>query len=150
MKKLEELHYENEKKIFFSGINRKIKYLFEDSANDHFKVESDSGIVTLLKPLDREEKATYNLSVKAIDQGTPQLFQTTNLIVLILDVNDNPPEFTYKLYFATVSETEVIGTEIARVLATSKDTGINADIFYSIVGGNEHKKFQIHSKTGTL
>lgn len=134
----------------FSGINRKIKYSFIDSADNHFKIEPDSGIVTLLKPLDREQKATYNLSVKAYDQGTPQLSQTIKLFVLVLDINDNPPEFAYKAYHVTVPEIEFVGKEIVSVLATSKDTGVNAEIFYSIVGGNEHKKFEIHPKTGAL
>lgn len=132
------------------GINRKIKYSFVDSANGTFKIEPDSGIVTLQKQLDREKKAMYNLTVKATDQGTPQLSKIAKLLVLVLDVNDNPPEFASKYYFATVPEVESIGTEIVRVLATSKDTGINAEVFYSIVGGNEHKKFDIHPKTGVI
>ena len=99
--------------------------------------------------MDREQKATYNLSIKAFDQGTPQLSQITKLLVLVLDINDNPPEFAYKTYYGTIPESEPIGTEIVRVLATSKDTGINAEISYSIVGGNEHKKFEINQKTGS-
>lgn len=136
--------------IFFSGINRKIKYSFVDSADGHFKIAPDSGIVTLAKPLDRETRATYNLTVQAMDQGTPQLFQTAALTVLVLDINDNPPEFASKYYYAIVPEINAVGTEVVRVLATSKDTGVNAEITYSIVGGNEHKKFQIHPKSGTF
>lgn len=132
------------------GINRKIKYSFIDSANDHFKIEPDSGIVILQKPLDREQKAMYNLTVEATDQGTPHLSQKANLLVLVLDINDNPPEFASKYYSAIVPEVESVGTEIVRVLATSKDSGINAEVFYSIVGGNEHKKFEIHAKTGVI
>lgn len=134
--------------MYLAGINRKIKYSFVDSANNHFKIQPDSGIVTLSKPLDREQKATYNLSVKAFDQGTPQLSQTTKLYVLVLDINDNPPEFVHKFYHAIVQEMESVGTEVVKVLATSKDTGVNAEIFYSIVGGNEHKKFDVDPKTG--
>jgi protocadherin Fat 1/2/3 len=85
-----------------------------------------------------------------MDQGTPQLFQTAALTVLVLDINDNPPEFASKYYYAIVPEINAVGTEVVRVLATSKDTGVNAEITYSIVGGNEHKKFQIHPKSGTF
>jgi protocadherin Fat 1/2/3 len=134
--------------ISFSGINRKIKYSFVDSADGHFKIAPDSGIVTLAKPLDRETRAAYNLTVQAMDQGTPQLFQTAALTVLVLDINDNPPEFASKYYYAVVPEIDAIGTEVVRVLATSKDAGVNAEVTYSIVGGNEHKKFQIHPKSG--
>ncbi|XP_023314181.1 fat-like cadherin-related tumor suppressor homolog isoform X1 [Trichogramma pretiosum] len=132
------------------GINRKIRYEFIDSANEHFTISSDSGIVTLAKPLDRETQAMYNVSIRAMDQGVPQLQSITYLIVNVQDINDNPPEFTSKYYFARVPEIDAVGTEVARVLATSKDTGVNADVYYSIVGGNEHKKFQINRLTGAI
>lgn len=64
-----------------------------DSAKDHFVIAPDSGIVTLAKPLDRETKDSYNVTIKAIDQGSPQLYSVTSLFILVLDVNDNPPEF---------------------------------------------------------
>ena len=44
----------------------------------------------------------------------------------------------------------ILGTEVVRVLATSKDIGANAEVYYSIIGGNEHKKFAIHNKTGVI
>lgn len=44
----------------------------------------------------------------------------------------------------------MINSEITRVLATSKDTGINAEVYYSIVGGNEHKKFSMDVETGVI
>ncbi|XP_021704618.1 fat-like cadherin-related tumor suppressor homolog isoform X2 [Aedes aegypti] len=132
------------------GINRKIKYSFIDSYRDHFKIAPDSGIVTLAKPLDREVKAVYNLTVRATDQGKPSLSNSAFLVVNVQDINDNPPEFTSKHYFASVLENSSIGTEVLRVLATSKDTGINAEITYSIIGGNEHRKFAMHNKTGVL
>lgn len=78
------------------GINRKIRYYMVDSAQDHFKIAAESGIVTLAKPLDRETKDSYNVTVKAVDQGSPPLSSTTSLLVLVLDVNDNPPEFVVR------------------------------------------------------
>lgn len=63
------------------GINRKMNYTFFDSNKDHFKIIPDSGIITLAKPLDREEKETYNLSVQAIDHGTPRLTSTAIVII---------------------------------------------------------------------
>lgn len=132
------------------GINRKIRYEFIDSANDQFVIAGDSGIVTLAKPLDRETVAMYNVSIKAIDQGIPQLSSVAYLMVNVQDINDNPPEFTSKFYFAHVPEVYAVGTEIARVLATSKDTGVNAEVYYSIIGGNEHKKFAIDNVTGVI
>ena len=65
-------------------------------------------------------------------------------------MNDNPPEFASKYYFATVAENVPHGTDVVRVLATSLDTGINAKITYSIVHGNQHNKFLIDKDTGLI
>jgi len=78
------------------GMNRKIEYDFVDSSKGHFKIDPVSGIVSLAKPLDREEKAMFNLTVRATDGGRPRLSSVTNMMVLVLDVNDNPPEFASK------------------------------------------------------
>lgn len=82
--------------------------------------------------------------------GTPQLFSVVNLLVNVQDINDNPPEFTSKQYHAIIPENEPIESDVVRVIATSKDTGINAYIFYTIVGGNEHRKFKISERTGMI
>ena len=65
-------------------------------------------------------------------------------------MNDNPPEFTSKYYFATVAENVPLGTDVVRVLATSLDSGVNAEISYSIVHGNQHNKFVIDPTTGFI
>ena len=39
---------------------------------------------------------------------------------------------------------------MVRVLATSRDSGKNAEITYSIIGGNEHRRFTIHPRTGVV
>lgn len=63
------------------GINRKINYTFIDSHKEHFKIIPDSGIITLGKPLDREEKDMYNLTVQAFDHGEPRRSSTAYVIV---------------------------------------------------------------------
>lgn len=139
--------------MFPAGINRKVRYtIIEDqpSSSPQFKITSDSGIVTLAKSLDRELIDRYNLTIEASDQGTPQLRNRTHLYVNVLDVNDNPPEFVSKVYHALVPELSPVETTVVKVMATSKDIGVNAEISYSIVSGNGHKKFAIDSKTGVL
>lgn len=133
------------------GRNRKITYTFVDSYREHFRIAGDSGIVTLAKPLDREEKAVYDLSVQAADQGVPAtLASVVRLVVNVQDINDNPPEFTSKHFFAAVAEDSVPGAQVIHIVATSKDTGVNADVYYSIIGGNEQRKFAMNRTTGVV
>ena len=140
------------------GVNRKVRYALLPLPTvsghhqaHHFAVDAESGIVTVAKSLDRESTSSYNLTVTATDLGSPSpLSSTVVLTVVILDVNDNPPLFGRKLYSASVAEDSPVGHQVLRVLATSLDEGVNAEITYSIVGGNEHRHFEIDAQTGAI
>lgn len=132
------------------GLSRRIKYSFVDSADGHFTIDDTEGVVSLARPLDREVRDSFTLTVRAQDHGVPPLSSTTLLTVLVADVNDNPPEFVRKLQETTVAENTKVGAEVTRVMATSKDIGINAEITYSIQHTTEEKYLQIHPKTGVI
>ena len=84
-------------------MNKKISYDILDGSQE-FRIDSETGMVRLAKSLDREVQDMYNLTVRAMDHGRPRLSQIANLIILILDVNDNPPEFASRMYFTHVME----------------------------------------------
>lgn len=134
-----------------SGVNRRIEYRFLNSGDaDHFRIVPEFGIITLALPLDRETKSAYSVVVMAQDQGEPRLSSTATVLVNVQDINDNPPEFMAKHYFVNIPEITTVGTEVITVLATSLDTGVNAEVWYSIISGNEQKKFSINNKTGAI
>lgn len=134
------------------GPNRRLSYsLVEASANSHFSVDALSGLVRLERPLDREECARFNLTVQAQDHGQPPLAARVPLTVIVQDINDSPPEFTQQVYATSVSEAAPVGSPInAGVRASSRDAGINAQITYSLVTGNDMGHFSIEPKTGVL
>lgn len=65
---------------------------------------------------------------------------------MLIDLNDNPPEFELSIYAFTVSESAAVGSTVGRVFATSRDTGVNADITYVINEGSNN--FAINDHTG--
>lgn len=132
------------------GMNRKIKYSLSGPKSNYFKISKSTGIIKLEKNLDRETISIYNLTVKAEDFGNPPLFSTAYILINILDINDNPPEFSLRQYSSHVYENVTNGFEVCSVYATSKDIGVNAEIFYYIISGNEQRKFNINSSTGVL
>uniref|UniRef100_A0A8C4NG34 FAT atypical cadherin 1 n=1 Tax=Eptatretus burgeri TaxID=7764 RepID=A0A8C4NG34_EPTBU len=132
-------------------LNRKVLYTMVDSAGGHFAIDQESGIVSLIKALDREERAIYNATVRATDQGiSKQLFSEARISVTALDVNDSPPAFEHREYETVVPEDAALSTKLITVFAISQDQGRNAEITYSIIGGNQHKKFQINPKSGII
>lgn len=86
-----------------------------------------------MKNLDREANANISLFVLAKDTKPERRTSTATISVNILDYNDNSPIFVGSYNKAyNVSEDASDGTEILTVTATDADTGINADIHYSL------------------
>lgn len=50
----------------FTGINRQVRYGM--TGDETFSIDQDSGIIKLMKPVDREEIPHYILNVYAYDQ----------------------------------------------------------------------------------
>ncbi|XP_071191359.1 protocadherin gamma-C5-like isoform X2 [Salvelinus alpinus] len=85
----------------------------------------------LEKAVDREQQPVYNLILTAFDGGTPARSGTTQIAVLVLDINDNAPIFEQDLYEIQMSETTAPGTLVLTVRANDLDEGTNSKIEYS-------------------
>uniref|UniRef100_A0A2A4JWE1 Uncharacterized protein n=1 Tax=Heliothis virescens TaxID=7102 RepID=A0A2A4JWE1_HELVI len=132
------------------GENRLVRYSFVEEPSGAFELAADSGIVTLRAPLDRETQAEHRLLLRATDAGTPPRSATATLRLTVADVNDNPPEFEFHQYRAAVPELDAPGTQVLRVRATSRDAGVNADVYYSLVGGDDRDDFAVDRASGVV
>ena len=111
------------------GNNAKISYKFSpNSDSSKFKIDGNGAIKTKVI-LDRETKETYSFDVIATDGGATPLTGRTTVTITILDVNDNPPEFTQPSYSTTVAEDSSTGAIVKTVLATDKDKGESSKSF---------------------
>ncbi|XP_053935969.1 protocadherin beta-15-like [Cuculus canorus] len=108
--------------------------------------------LVLVKALDREHKAEMDFSLIAVDGGSPPRSGTTQIHVVVLDVNDNAPIFTQKLYVGQVLENAREGSVVLRVVATDLDAGTNGDISYhfSQEVGQSETAFAIDPKSGEI
>lgn len=92
----------------------------------------------LRKPLDRERTAGYTLTVTATDHGRPPKTDTTDIEIVVQDVNDNAPKFTKESYKTRVDEDISIGTSVLSVSAIDADFGVNGRVRYTFdLGGEE-------------
>ncbi|XP_034663045.1 cadherin-87A isoform X2 [Drosophila subobscura] len=96
--------------------------------SDHFSVDPVSGNITLVKPLDREEKDSLTFLVSIRDRVDPEGDSEKDNVVqqpitfIILDENDNPPEFQKTPYEADVNEDAAVGTTIFdKILVKDRD-----------------------------
>ena len=109
-------------------------------------------IVTLTKPLDRELKPYYRLTVIATDHGTPPLSATKTFTLHITDFNDNPPRFVQPSYRAEIQEVLPAGSSVIQVTAEDEDTGENSRISYVMLDtpATHSDWFQIDEASGLI
>jgi protocadherin-16/23 len=75
--------------------NEQLYYQIVDGNHDGaFAIDQQySGIIKTNIVLDREIRDYYELTVTATDEGTPPLTGYTKVVITIIDVNDNQPQF---------------------------------------------------------
>uniref|UniRef100_A0A3P8XWP9 Uncharacterized protein n=1 Tax=Esox lucius TaxID=8010 RepID=A0A3P8XWP9_ESOLU len=109
-----------------------------------FSINHSTGTIrTVLRSLDREVEDRYLVVVEARDGGG--LTGTGTATIMVSDVNDHPPVFTQRVYTAQVLEDLEVNSEVLVVSATDGDQGENAVVTFSIVGGDEDRKFFVET-----
>uniref|UniRef100_A0A8C0YDU2 Cadherin 24, type 2b n=1 Tax=Cyprinus carpio carpio TaxID=630221 RepID=A0A8C0YDU2_CYPCA len=123
-----------------------------EGAGSVFVIDEKTGNIHVTKPLDREEKDEYRLIATATDSQTERALEpSSQFIIRVQDINDNPPVFEEGPYSATVPEMANIGTSIIQVTASDADDptyGNSARLVYTLVQGQPH--FSVDAQTGIL
>lgn len=115
-----------------------------------FWINSVSGYLFLNQSLDREKVDHYVLTVQATDVNNSSMYSQVNIEIVVADANDNYPVFTTRHLTVSASENLPVSSQIAVVHAEDKDQGVNAEIAYTITGGNWEAVFDINHLTGEI
>ena len=91
------------------------------NTNNLFEIGS-TGDMVVRSSLDREAVNQHTLTVQAKDGGASPLTSTVQVIVNVLDVNDNKPEFTGTKSFS-VFENVTSGENVGSISTKDKDQG---------------------------
>ena len=118
-----------------------------------FSIDSISGdVYTGPNGLDRELVGVHNLVGLAIDfggfNGTQGFTGFVTLMVIVQDVNDNPPLFEQMNYSAIIAENSVISTPVVTVKASDADIGNYNIVRFSI--GTQNVPFTIDNISGII
>ncbi|KAJ0177892.1 hypothetical protein K1T71_006765 [Dendrolimus kikuchii] len=116
------------------------------SGNDlrQFAIGATTGVITVIRSLDREVLTRYQLVIKAEDPG--KLASTATVNIKVTDINDNNPKFDEDSYLFHVKEGQS-GEFVGYVHATDIDEGDNAMVSYTIP---LHLPFTIDNATGLI
>uniref|UniRef100_A0A8C1GH09 Cadherin domain-containing protein n=1 Tax=Cyprinus carpio TaxID=7962 RepID=A0A8C1GH09_CYPCA len=104
-------------------INSSLPFQIRQSTSNFYSLITD-------QLLDREKMSEYNITITAIDEGSPSFSTNKTLTLRISDVNDNAPVFQRQTYTAYVKENNSPGVSVLSVKAHDKDSGNNARISY--------------------
>jgi len=115
-----------------------------------FSVGSSDGVVSVRRQLDRETKDRYELMLVATDAGSPARSTSVILTVDVVDANDHSPVFSPSRYVTTVSEETPIGSLVATVSAVDADRGLNAEVRYDVISGDEFGVFAVDGFGGEI
>ncbi|XP_035250729.1 neural-cadherin-like [Anguilla anguilla] len=123
------------------------------ASTDLFSINPNTGtIYVAVGNLDREKVEKYLLVVEAKDGGG--MTGTGTATIQVTDVNDHAPRFTENACGARISEISEVNSAVLELSATDADVGENAQLTFSIVGGDQDQKFYMVShrqeQRGTL
>lgn len=121
------------------------------TSTDMFRIDEETGEVMVTGRLDRESSPRHDLLIEARDQAKlgPQLFSTIELVVVLQDVNDNPPKFVPKVYKIKVPEDVPVGTLLVWVESVDLDLGSGGLVSYNLKN-TEGGIFHLDISTGGL
>ncbi|NXA68801.1 PCDGM protein, partial [Mohoua ochrocephala] len=129
-------------------IAKELPFKLVSSFKEHFSLVTSG-------PLDREKASGYNITVRAVDSGSPQRATQKTFYLRIADVNDNAPNFSSPFDTAHIQENSLPGTSVFSVSASDPDEGSNAKLSYSILDNGMQDVpistyFRIDQDNGTI
>ncbi|XP_045061814.1 cadherin-2-like [Coregonus clupeaformis] len=141
--------------------NRSLRYSVTGPGADQpptgiFIIHPISGELSVMKPLDREHISNFHLRAHAVDLNGNQVESPIDIVINVIDMNDNRPEFIHQIWNGTIPEGSKPGTFVMTVTSVDKDDPKTANgmLRYKIVSQNPESPtsnmFTINNKTGGI
>ncbi|XP_015242385.1 PREDICTED: cadherin-2-like isoform X1 [Cyprinodon variegatus] len=141
--------------------NRSLRYSVTGPGADQpptgiFTIDPISGELSVNKPLDREHINSFHLRAHAVDLNGNQVENPIDIVINVIDMNDNRPEFTHQIWNGSVPEGSKPGSFVMTVTSVDKDDPKTANgmLRYMIMSQNPESPssnmFTINNKTGGI
>lgn len=135
---------------FDGGNNGKVKFSLGNNGAESsvISIDSKTGIIKLLKSLDREEQDVHNFAIITSDEGSPMRISVTNLTISVEDVNDSAPKCVSQHSRVRIPEDLPHGAFVSCLAAHDEDVGLNSKLKFSL--NSEKVPFRIDHHSGCL
>ncbi|XP_034959293.1 protocadherin gamma-A10-like [Zootoca vivipara] len=141
-------------KITYSITEGEMSYSFFSSC---LSINSETGVIYVLRSFDYEEIQEIKFLVKAQDGGSPPLSSNVSVTLFILDQNDNAPQILYpspptdgSTGIELAPRSSEPGYLVTKVVAVDADSGQNAWLSYQLIKATEPGLFTLGLHTGEI
>ena len=141
-------------------LNSQITYQLKKNKDEPFtlsiseRVDGTSDLsISLEERLDREVKDSYMIQVIAKDEGSPPKQDVLDVYISVIDVNDNAPVFSQKVYNVSVNNEYDRTTPVVILSASDLDSEKNGKISYrfsSKTSAVARNFFELIEETGEI
>lgn len=101
----------------------KLRYLLTGDGSEHFSLDESTGHLKTITHLDRETRPKYSFIAHVQDREHLEWECSSQIELIILDLNDNSPQFSLPYYSVALPEDVEVGTLVTKVHATDADIG---------------------------
>ncbi|CAH2253629.1 protocadherin Fat 4-like [Pelobates cultripes] len=119
-----------------SGIDTTLTYKIIDqqpfSRSDIFGINSSTGQIVLLKPLNYERQKHFDIVVQGSVSNSSRMTSITTVRIKVLKIKDNYPKFSQALYNVSVPENLPVGSIICILNVTDMDKDGSFNGYFTI------------------
>uniref|UniRef100_A0A8D3DTW1 Protocadherin 2 gamma 28 n=1 Tax=Scophthalmus maximus TaxID=52904 RepID=A0A8D3DTW1_SCOMX len=129
-------------------ISPDLPFKIKSTATNFYSLVSDDD-------LDRETVPEFNITITAMDEGSPPYSTNKTIHLRISDVNDHAPMFPQPVLNAFIPENNSPGMSLLTVKASDQDSGNNARISYFLEdsplnGMSASTYFSVNAESGEI
>ncbi|XP_054840760.1 protocadherin beta-16-like [Eublepharis macularius] len=149
----DDLDTERNAKVTYSLLPGKVS---DQPMSSYVSINSETGNLYAVQSLDYEQIKDFQVSVRAVDSGSPPLSSEVKVRVVIVDENDNAPFILYPLQNGTSPSNDLVprgaeaGYLVTKVVAVDRDSGQNSWLSYEPLKATEPGLFSVGAQNGEV
>ncbi|XP_015276553.1 PREDICTED: protocadherin beta-16-like, partial [Gekko japonicus] len=149
----DDLDTEQNAKVTYSLLPGKVS---DQPVSSYVSINSETGNLYAIRSLDYEQIKDFQVSMKAVDSGSPPLSSQAMVRVIVMDENDNAPFILYPLQNGTSPSNDLVprgaeaGYLVTKVVAVDRDSGQNSWLSYELLKATEPGLFSVGAQNGEV
>ncbi|XP_077166913.1 protocadherin beta-16-like isoform X1 [Paroedura picta] len=148
-----DLDTEQNAKVTYSLLPGKVS---DQPMSSYVSINSETGNLYAIRSLDYEQMKDFQVTVRAVDSGSPPLSSEVMVRVVVMDENDNAPFILYPLQNGTSPSNDLVprgaeaGYLVTKVVAVDRDSGQNSWLSYELLKATEPGLFNVGVQNGEV